>query len=201
MAMVVAGPAVPADRGHRRAGHRLLQPRPARMGGQGKVRLREDPAAGGATATCPIGFKGLILAGLLASFMSTFVSTVNSGAAYVVNDIYKRYINPHAAAQAIRPAGLRLLHRRSSCWASRSASSTKSVHSDHRVDRLGADPGLRGPQRAQVALVAVQRLRLLRRHGRPGTLSALVLLFIGKADYMSSWTWPRSTCTRSTSCS
>ena len=28
--------------------------------------------------------------------MSTFVSTVNSGAAYVVNDIYKRYINPHA---------------------------------------------------------------------------------------------------------
>jgi MFS family permease len=26
--------------------------------------------------------------------MSTFVSTVNSGAAYVVNDIYKRYINP-----------------------------------------------------------------------------------------------------------
>ena len=29
--------------------------------------------------------------------MSTFVSTVNSGAAYVVNDIYKRYINPDAA--------------------------------------------------------------------------------------------------------
>jgi ABC-type transport system involved in multi-copper enzyme maturation permease subunit len=28
--------------------------------------------------------------------MSTFVSTVNSGAAYVVNDIYKRYIHPQA---------------------------------------------------------------------------------------------------------
>jgi hypothetical protein len=28
--------------------------------------------------------------------MSTFVSTVNSGAAYVVNDIYKRYLNPAA---------------------------------------------------------------------------------------------------------
>jgi solute:Na+ symporter, SSS family len=44
----------------------------------------------------PIGFKGILIAALLASFMSTFVSTVNSGAAYVVNDIYKRYINPNA---------------------------------------------------------------------------------------------------------
>ena len=44
----------------------------------------------------PIGAKGLILAGLLAAFMSTFVSTVNSGAAYIVNDIYKRYLDPHA---------------------------------------------------------------------------------------------------------
>ncbi len=44
----------------------------------------------------PVGFKGILIAALLASFMSTFVSTVNSGAAYVVNDIYKRYINPTA---------------------------------------------------------------------------------------------------------
>jgi solute:Na+ symporter, SSS family len=45
----------------------------------------------------PIGCKGILIAALLAAFMSTFVSTVNSGAAYVVNDIYKRYINPDAA--------------------------------------------------------------------------------------------------------
>jgi len=44
----------------------------------------------------PVGFKGVLIAALVASFMSTFVSTVNSGAAYVVNDIYKRYINPNA---------------------------------------------------------------------------------------------------------
>jgi Na+/proline symporter len=44
----------------------------------------------------PVGFKGILIAALLASFMSTFVSTVNSGAAYVVNDIYKRYLNPNA---------------------------------------------------------------------------------------------------------
>jgi Na+/proline symporter len=44
----------------------------------------------------PIGFKGILIAALIASFMSTFVSTVNSGAAYVVNDIYKRYLRPDA---------------------------------------------------------------------------------------------------------
>ncbi len=44
----------------------------------------------------PVGLKGVLIAALIASFMSTFVSTVNSGAAYVVNDIYKRYVNPNA---------------------------------------------------------------------------------------------------------
>ncbi len=43
----------------------------------------------------PAGLTGLVLAGLLAAFMSTFDSTVNCGAAYVVNDIYKKYFNPH----------------------------------------------------------------------------------------------------------
>jgi len=47
----------------------------------------------------PVGLKGILIAALLASFMSTFVSTVNSGAAYVVNDIYKRYLNPTATAR------------------------------------------------------------------------------------------------------
>lgn len=45
------------------------------------------------------GFRGLILAGLLAAFMSTFASTVNSAPAYLVNDIYKRYLNPNASAK------------------------------------------------------------------------------------------------------
>lgn len=44
----------------------------------------------------PVGAVGLIIAGLLASFMSTFDSTVNSGAAYIVNDLYLRYIRPDA---------------------------------------------------------------------------------------------------------
>ncbi len=44
----------------------------------------------------PSGLYGLMLAGLLAAFMSTFDATVNAGAAYIVNDIYKRYIRPQA---------------------------------------------------------------------------------------------------------
>jgi len=42
------------------------------------------------------GLVGLTLAGLLAAFMSTFDCTVNAGASYVVNDIYKRYVRPDA---------------------------------------------------------------------------------------------------------
>ncbi|MBD3378740.1 sodium:solute symporter [candidate division KSB1 bacterium] len=47
----------------------------------------------------PVGVLGLMVAGLLAAFMSTFDSTVNAGAAYLVNDIYKKYINPNAPAK------------------------------------------------------------------------------------------------------
>jgi len=43
-----------------------------------------------------VGLVGILLAGLLAAFMSTFDSTVNAGAAYLVNDVYKRYVNPNA---------------------------------------------------------------------------------------------------------
>ncbi|MEL6670755.1 MAG: sodium:solute symporter family protein [Bacteroidota bacterium] len=46
------------------------------------------------------GFKGLLLAGLLAAFMSTFAAFINAGSAYLVNDIYKAYINPDAPAKS-----------------------------------------------------------------------------------------------------
>ena len=44
----------------------------------------------------PVGIKGLLLAGLLAAFMSTFSAFVNAGPAYIVNDIYKKYFKPEA---------------------------------------------------------------------------------------------------------
>ncbi len=49
----------------------------------------------------PVGILGLLLAGLLAAFMSTFASTVNAAPAYLVNDIYHRYINPQASNKAL----------------------------------------------------------------------------------------------------
>jgi Na+/proline symporter len=44
----------------------------------------------------PNGLMGLFLAGLLAAFISTFASTVNAAPAYLINDIYLKYINPNA---------------------------------------------------------------------------------------------------------
>ena len=43
----------------------------------------------------PAGVRGFILAGLLAAFMSTFSSTVNGGASYLVRDLYQPLV-PHA---------------------------------------------------------------------------------------------------------
>ena len=47
----------------------------------------------------PVGLLGLLLAGLLAAFMSNFAATVNAAPPYIVNDIYKRFINPHASSK------------------------------------------------------------------------------------------------------
>ena len=47
----------------------------------------------------PVGIKGILLAGLLAAFMGTFSAFINSAPAYIVNDIYKKYINPNASQQ------------------------------------------------------------------------------------------------------
>lgn len=44
----------------------------------------------------PVGVVGFMLAALLSGFLATFSSTVNGGAAYLVKDIYQRYIDPDA---------------------------------------------------------------------------------------------------------
>ncbi len=44
----------------------------------------------------PPGLLGLTLAGLLAAFMATYSASLNAAPAYVVNDIYKKYIKPDA---------------------------------------------------------------------------------------------------------
>jgi Na+/proline symporter len=47
-------------------------------------------------AMLPVGLVGFMLAALLSGFLATFSSTVNGGAAYLVKDVYQRYINPTA---------------------------------------------------------------------------------------------------------
>jgi Na+/proline symporter len=47
----------------------------------------------------PAGVVGFLLAGLAAAFMSNFAATLNAAPAYVVNDIYKRFINPNAGGK------------------------------------------------------------------------------------------------------
>lgn len=49
----------------------------------------------------PIGLVGFMLAALLSGFLATFSSTVNGGAAYLVKDVYQRYINPSADAKTL----------------------------------------------------------------------------------------------------
>jgi solute:Na+ symporter, SSS family len=49
----------------------------------------------------PMGIMGLLFTGLLGAFMSTFSGTLNAAQAYVVNDIYIKYINPNASNRQI----------------------------------------------------------------------------------------------------
>ncbi|MGI8469735.1 MAG: sodium:solute symporter family transporter [Pyrinomonadaceae bacterium] len=49
----------------------------------------------------PVGLVGFMLAALLSGFLATFSSTVNGGAAYLVKDVYQRYINPKADAKKL----------------------------------------------------------------------------------------------------
>jgi Na+/proline symporter len=47
----------------------------------------------------PTGILGLVLTGLLGAFMGTFSGTLNAAQAYIVNDIYLKYINPAASTK------------------------------------------------------------------------------------------------------
>jgi solute:Na+ symporter, SSS family len=61
--------------------------------------LRRDPETALPViigAMLPVGLVGFMLAALLSGFLATFSSTVNGGAAYLVKDVYQRYINPRA---------------------------------------------------------------------------------------------------------
>lgn len=53
----------------------------------------------------PVGFTGLVLAGLIAAYMSTISTHLNWGASYLVNDFYKRFVRPDATEKQLVAVG------------------------------------------------------------------------------------------------
>jgi Na+/proline symporter len=49
----------------------------------------------------PAGILGIVLTGLLGAFMGTFSGTLNAAQAYITNDIYLKYVNPHASNKKV----------------------------------------------------------------------------------------------------
>ena len=52
-------------------------------------------------AFLPVGILGITLTGFLGAFMGTFSGTLNAAQAYIINDIYLKYMNPNASNKKI----------------------------------------------------------------------------------------------------
>jgi Na+/proline symporter len=64
--------------------------------------IREDFAYPAMLRTfLPPGLLGLVVASLIAAFMSTVASHLNWGSSYLVNDFYHRFYNPHASEKQL----------------------------------------------------------------------------------------------------
>ncbi len=53
----------------------------------------------------PSGLLGIVVASLIAAFMSTISTQVNWGSSYIVNDFYQRFVNPQASEKQLVMAG------------------------------------------------------------------------------------------------
>ncbi|MEP7251866.1 MAG: sodium:solute symporter family protein [Ginsengibacter sp.] len=56
---------------------------------------------GAVNSFLPVGILGIVLTGLLGAFMGTFSGTLNAAQAYIVNDIYLKYVNPSAPTKRV----------------------------------------------------------------------------------------------------
>jgi len=59
--------------------------------------IRDDLAFPAMMSYLPSGLLGLVVAALIAAFMSTIATHLNWGSSYIINDFYGRFINPTAA--------------------------------------------------------------------------------------------------------
>jgi SSS family solute:Na+ symporter len=63
--------------------------------------IRHDLAYPAMLTYLPHGLLGLVVASLIAAFMSTVATHLNWGSSYVVNDLYKRFIDPRASEKKL----------------------------------------------------------------------------------------------------
>jgi Na+/proline symporter len=67
--------------------------------------IKDDLAFPAMISFLPTGLLGLVVAALIAAFMSTISTHLNWGSSYIVNDFYQRFVNPKATEnQLIRIA-------------------------------------------------------------------------------------------------
>ncbi len=67
--------------------------------------IRDDLAYPAMLAFLPAGVLGLVVASLVAAFMSTISTHLNWGSSYVVNDFYKRFMKPEASEKEMVNVG------------------------------------------------------------------------------------------------
>lgn len=67
--------------------------------------IKHDLAYPAMLAFLPAGVLGLVIASLMAAFMSTISTHLNWGSSYVVNDFYKRFMNPEASEKQLVRVG------------------------------------------------------------------------------------------------
>ena len=67
--------------------------------------IRDDLAYPAMMTLLPAGAIGLVVASLIAAFMSTISSHLNWGSSYVVYDFYQRFINPTASEKQLVAVG------------------------------------------------------------------------------------------------
>jgi len=63
--------------------------------------VRHDMAYPAMLTILPSGLLGLVIASLIAAYMSTMSTSLNWGASYVVNDFYKRFLKPEASEKEL----------------------------------------------------------------------------------------------------
>lgn len=71
----------------------------------GQHYLANDIAYPAMLSFIPHGFLGVVVASLIAAYMSTMASQLNWGSSYIVNDFYRRFINPEASEKKLVMVG------------------------------------------------------------------------------------------------